>query len=55
MNRVLEHDFTTFSVLHRTKCKQMHFVTGLRLGLGFRFRVTVRVRIRVMVRVRIRV
>ena len=28
MNRVPEHDFQTFSVLHRTKCKPMHFEQG---------------------------
>ena len=25
LNRVPEHDSLTFSVLHRTKCKPMHF------------------------------
>ena len=25
MNRVPEHDFQTFFVIHRTKCKPMHF------------------------------
>ena len=28
LNRVPEHDLTTFFVLHRTNCKPMHFEQG---------------------------
>ena len=49
LNRVSEHDSLTFFVLHRTKCKPMHFEQGYGqgqgqgqgqgLGLGFTVRV----------------
>ena len=43
LNRVPEHDSLTFFVLHRMKCKAMHFEQGYGLGLGLGFKVRVMV------------